>query len=67
MPPLEFWWGIIASYHDRMGHAGVTQKLAVLHQRYQWPGTKADVAAYVEQFHACQVKRLELQKLVPLV
>ena len=35
-PPIEFRWGIIASYHDRMGHAGVTQTLTVLHQHYYY-------------------------------
>lgn len=29
-------------------------------KHYQWLGIKADVAAYVEQWHAWQVKRLEL-------
>ena len=66
LPPIEFRWGIIASYHDRMGHAGVTQTLAVLHQHYHWPGIKADVAAYVEQCHTCQVKRLELQQVAEI-
>lgn len=63
VPPVEFRWGVIASYHDRMGHAGISQTLAVLHQHYHWPGIKADVSAYVEQCHACQVKRLELQQV----
>ena len=66
LPPLVFRWDIIASYHDRMGHAGVTQMLAVLHQHYHWPGIKADVAAYVEKCHACQVKRLELQQVAEI-
>ena len=40
--------------------------MAVLHQHYHWPGIKADVAAYVEQCHACQVKRLELQQVAKI-
>eukprot|EP00892_Ulva_mutabilis_P000150 jgi/Ulvmu1/10135/UM006_0089.1 len=66
VPPVEFRWGVTASYHDRMGHAGVSQTLAVLHQHHHWPGIKADVAAYVEQCHACQVKRLELQQVADI-
>ena len=66
LPPVEFRWGIIASYHDRTGHAGVTQTLAVLHQHYHWPGIKANVAAYVEECHACEVKRLELQPVAEI-
>ena len=40
--------------------------MAVLHQHYHWPGIKADVAAYVEQCHACQFKRLELQQVAKI-
>ena len=49
-----------------VGHAGVTQMLAVLHQHYHWPSIKADAAAYVEQCHACQVKRFELQQVAEI-
>ena len=54
------------SYHDRKGHAGVTQTLAVLHQHDHWPGIKADVAAHVEQCHACQGQRVELQQVAEI-
>ena len=60
VPPVEFRWGLIGAFHDRLGHAGVTQTLAVLHQHYHWPGVKADVAAFIRQCHACQVRHLEL-------
>lgn len=63
VPPVAYRWGLIGAYHDRMGHAGVSQTLAVMHQHYHWPGIKADVAAFVEQCHACQVKRLELEQV----
>ena len=63
VPPVDFMWGLIASYHNRMGHAGVNPTLAVLHQHFHWPGIKSDVAAYVEKCHACQVKKLELQQV----
>jgi transposase InsO family protein len=61
VPPLDYRWGLIAAFHDRLGHAGISQTLAVLHQHFHWPGLKADIAAYVQQCHACQVQRLELQ------
>ena len=60
VPPVEFRWGLIGAFHDRLGHAGVIQTLAVLHQHYHWPGVKADVAAFIRQCHACQVRHLEL-------
>ena len=63
VPPLEFRWGLIAAYHDRMGHAGISQTLAVLHQHCHWQGIKLDVAAYIEQCLASQVKKLELQQV----
>ena len=31
VPPVEFRWGLIGAFHDRLGHAGVNQTLAVLH------------------------------------
>ena len=61
VPPLDYRWGLIAAFHDRLGHSGVSQTLAVLHQHFHWPGVKADVAAYVKQCHACQMQRLEHQ------
>ena len=47
VPPVEFRWGLIGAFHDRLGHAGVNQTLAVLHQLYHWPGVKADVASFI--------------------
>ena len=52
----------MGAFHDRLGHSGVnaaSQTLAVI-QHYHWPGVKADVAAFIRQCHACQVKHLEL-------
>lgn len=63
VPPVDFGWGLIASYHDRMGHTGVSQTLALPDQQVSWPGMKSDVAAYVEQCHACQVKVHEQQQV----
>ena len=61
VPPVAYRWALIGSFHDRLGHAGVSQTLAVLHQHYHWPGIKADIAGFTRQCHACQVRRLELQ------
>ena len=54
LPQIEFWWGIIASYHDWV-------MLAVLHQHCRLPGSNADIAAYGEQ-----CKRLELQQVAEI-
>jgi transposase InsO family protein len=60
VPPVEYRWGLIGAFHDRLGHSGVNQTLAVMHQHYHWSGMKADIAAFVRQCHPCQVRRLEL-------
>ena len=59
VPPVEFGWGVIGAFHDRLGHSDVNQTLAVLHQQYQWPGVKAEIAAFIRQCHACQVRHLD--------
>ena len=38
VPPVAYRWALIGAHHDRMGHAGVTQTLAVVHQHHHWPG-----------------------------
>ena len=35
VPPVEFRWGLIGAFHDRL-HSGVNQTLAVMHQHYHW-------------------------------
>jgi hypothetical protein len=60
VPPVEYRWGLIGAFHDRLGHSGVNQTLAVMHQHYHWSGMKADISAFVRQCHPCQVRHLEL-------
>lgn len=31
VPPLDYRWGLIAAFHDRLDHAGIRQTSAVLH------------------------------------
>jgi hypothetical protein len=61
VPPVDYRWGLIGAFHDRLGHAGISQTLAVIHQHYHWPGLKADITAFVKQCNACQIQRLECQ------
>ena len=61
VPPVAYRWALIGAYHDRLGHSGVSQTFAFVHQPFHWPGIKADIEAYIRQCHACQVRRLELQ------
>jgi hypothetical protein len=58
---LDYRWNLIAAFHDRLGHAGISQTWADLHQHFHWPGLKADIAAFFQHRHASQVQRLELQ------
>jgi hypothetical protein len=51
---------LIGAFHDRLGHSGVNQTLAVMHQHYHWSGMKADISAFVRQCQPCQVRHLEL-------
>jgi transposase InsO family protein len=60
---VEYRWALIGAYHDRLGHAGISQTLAFVHQHFHWPGLKADIEAFIRQCHACQVRRLELQDM----
>ena len=57
VPPMEYRWGLNGAYHDRLGHAGISQTLTALRCHFAWAGIKADIAA--EQCHPCQVQRLE--------
>ena len=59
VPPVEYRWGLIGAYHDRVGHAGISQTLTAMRCHFTWPGIKADVTAYVKQCHACQKSRLQ--------
>jgi hypothetical protein len=59
-PPISYRWDIIAGVHDALGHAGVEQVLAYMHQFYHWRGIKADIARYVKQCDACQKRKLVL-------
>lgn len=61
VPPVSYRWALIGSYHDRLGHSGVSQTLAFVRQNFHWPGPKADIIAFLRQCHACQVRRLEVQ------
>lgn len=61
VPPVEYRWGLIAAYHDRLGHAGINQTLRAMSEQYSWVGIKADVIAYVSQCHACQQRRLQAE------
>ena len=63
VPPVEYRWALIGAYHDRLGHAGISQTLAFVHEHFHWPGIKADIEAFIRQCHACQVRRLELQDM----
>ena len=56
MPPVNYRWELIAAYHDRLGHAGVSQTLHCMRV-----GIKADVAAFIRQCHPCQKQRLEAE------
>ena len=59
MPPVEYQWGLIGAYHDRLGHAGISQTLTALRCHFAWAGIKADIAAFIKQCHPCQVQCLE--------
>ena len=59
--PVDYRWALIGAFHDRLGHAGISQTLAVLSRHYYWPGVKADVAAFINQCQACQMKKLTVQ------
>lgn len=61
VPPVEYRWGLIGAYHDRLGHAGINQCYAAMHQHYSWPGMRADVQAFISQCHPCQKRRLETE------
>jgi Integrase zinc binding domain/Integrase core domain len=61
VPPVEYRWDLIGAYHDRLGHSGVSQTLATLHQHFDWPGMKADISAFVEVCHSCQLKHLSAE------
>ena len=63
VPPVEYRWALIGAYLDRLGHAGISQTLAFIHQHFHWPGIKADIEAFIRQCHACQVRRLKLQDM----
>ena len=58
VPPTEYRWALVGAYHDRLGHAGVSQTYASMHRHVHWRGMKADVVGVVSACHACQVKHL---------
>lgn len=62
VPPLEYRWALISAFHDRFGHAGVSQTFAGTHRHFHWPGLKADVAGVISACHACQVKLLATEE-----
>ena len=67
-PPLEYREGIIAMFHDTLGHAGVGQTLSLLHQHVHWPGIKKDVAICLKTCPACQkVKVIMPEPAAPVV
>lgn len=59
LPPPRYRWGLIGAYHDRTGHAGINNTTRALRQHFSWPHVKADVRAWVQQCHPCQLRRLE--------
>ena len=67
VPPAGFCRGLIGAFHDRLCHSGVNQTLAVMHQHCHWPGVEADVAAFIRQCHACQVRHLELNHVADVL
>jgi hypothetical protein len=66
LPPISYRWDIIAGVHDALGHAGVEQVLAYMHQFYHWRNIMADIARYVKQCDACQKRKLVLPPLPEL-
>jgi hypothetical protein len=63
---VSYRWDIIAGVHDALGHAGVEQVLAYMHQFYHWRGLKSDIARYVKQCEPCQKRKLVLPPLPEL-
>ena len=62
-PPLHFRWDTIRMLHEALGHAGISQTLAVMHQHFHWAGIKADIAQYIKCCDACQRRKLILPEL----
>ena len=65
-PPVSYRWDLIAGVHDALGHAGVEQVLAYMHQFYHWRGIKADIARFIKQCDACQRRKLVMPPLPEL-
>jgi cleavage and polyadenylation specificity factor subunit 1 len=41
-------------FHDVLGHAGISQTLAVMHMHFHWLGIKDDIALVIQTCDACQ-------------
>ena len=61
VPPVAYRWDLIQAYHDRTGHAGVSQTLRRMRMHFTWVGIKQDISACIKQCHPCQKRRLECE------
>ncbi|KAJ8024914.1 ADP-ribosylation factor-like protein 5B [Holothuria leucospilota] len=57
---------ILQSLHDEMGHFAVTRTLALIQQRYYWPGMQEDVQRHCSECCRCNLTRPSTKK-APLV
>ena len=59
---------IFKELHNNMGHLGVDRVLALIRERFLWPGMQADVKHYITQVCTClrQKKKKLLKTRAPV-
>ena len=56
--PESLRWPLMTAFHDHLGHQGMSRMLALMRDRYYWPGMHADVREYVGECHECTLAKL---------
>ena len=58
---------LISSAHNDIGHHRVFATIALLSERYWWPGMGGDVAWYIGTCHICQQRTTQQSFIPPIV